>query len=181
MCFAICVCCDVFFETSLRLGHTTISQLVLQVGGLLPFWNPTNPRRSGIGKMWSTGSGTQGACVQPPGPIATCLAARSKMSWWRKRMRGMRPLPLSRLRLLPFKKSRIIYSSDIGSSTHLLVHQLAWVFVVLVPAGLWMRMDHVQCTGGRSACPNSPAQQRWSTGWRPLHGGREKERPCRNL
>ena len=110
MCFAICVCCDFFFfETSLRLGHTTISQLVLQVGGLLPFWNPTNPRRSGIGKMWSTGSGTQGACVQPPGPIATCLAARPKMSWWRKRMRAMRPLPLSRLRLLPLKKSRMLF------------------------------------------------------------------------
>lgn len=29
---------------------------------------------------------------------------------------------------------------DIGTSTHVLLHHLAGVFVVLVPAGLWMRM-----------------------------------------
>ena len=66
--------------------------------------------------VWHSGGGEKpgfwvffpNACIQKsiqqrtaPGPIA-----RPKMSWWRQRMKGMRPLPLSRLKLLPFKKSR---------------------------------------------------------------------------
>lgn len=121
MCFAICVCYDLrkHIETSLRF----FPPLALPILGSPGWWataflESNKPKKKWYWQdviywVWHSG------CLFTPGwlgiqEIFTTnprgrAQARPKMSWWRQRMRGMRPLPLSRLRLLPFKKSGVIF------------------------------------------------------------------------